>query len=239
MTSDTSEKGFQQDIIDYLTSTDYVKKTTNDYNTTSCLDIELMLKFIHETQPKSWKRFAKVNKTDTEAKFISSLMKQIQKNGTIEVLRNGFRDIAKFELFYPKPNNDLNPELKAKFNQNIFSVIDELEYQSKYNSNRLDLVIFINGIPISTIELKNTFTQSVWNAVNQYKNDRDPREALFKNCLVHFAVSDKEIFMTTKLAGESTQFLPFNKGIENPKVKDNYKTSYIYTEILQKTNCQD
>ena len=98
----------------------------------------------------------------------------------------------------------------------------------------MDLVIFINGIPISTIELKNTFTQSVWNAVKQYKNERDPREQLFKNCLVHFAVSDKEIFMTTKLAGKSTRFLPFNKGIENPDVKDNYKTSYLYTEILQK-----
>lgn len=234
MSSDTSEKGFQNDIIDYLTSTGYVKRTTNDYDVVSCLDIELLLKFIHSTQPKAWKKFAKVNKTNTEARFISSLMKQIQKNGTIEVLRNGFRDIAKFDLFYAKPNNDLNPELKAKFNQNIFSVIDELEYQNKDNGNRLDLVIFINGIPVSTIELKNTFTQSVWKAVEQYKNDRDPAEPLFKNCLVHFAVSDKEIFMTTKLAGKSTRFLPFNKGIVNPEVKDNYKTSYLYTEILQK-----
>ena len=234
MTSDTSEKGFQNDIIDYLTSTGYEKRTTNDYDTTSCLDIDLLLKFIHATQPKAWKKFARVNKTNTEAKFVASLMKQIQKNGTIEVLRNGFRDIAKFELFYARPNNNLNPELKAKFNQNIFSVVDELEYESKEKGNRLDLVIFINGIPISTIELKNTFTQSVWNAVNQYKNDRDPREPLFKNCLVHFAVSDEEIFMTTKLAGKNTRFLPFNKGIENPEVKDNYKTSYLYTEILQK-----
>ena len=234
MSSDTSEKGFQNDIIDYLTSTGYVKRTTNDYDVTSCLDIDLVLKFIHGTQPKAWKRFAKVNKTNTEAKFISSLMRQIQKNGTIEVLRNGFRDIAKFDLFYARPNNTLNPELKAKFNQNIFSVVDELEYESKDNGNRLDLVIFINGIPVSTIELKNTFTQSVWKAVEQYKNDRDPREQLFKNCLVHFAVSDKEILMTTHLAGKSTRFLPFNKGIENPVVKDSYKTSYLYTEILQK-----
>ena len=234
MSSDTSEKGFQNDIIDYLTSTSYVKRTTNDYDVTSCLDIDLVLNFIHSTQPKAWKRFAKVNKTNTEAKFISSLMRQIQKNGTIEVLRNGFRDIAHFDLFYARPNNTLNPELKAKFNQNIFSVVDELEYESKDNGNRLDLVIFINGIPISTIELKNTFTQSVWKAVEQYKNDRDPREQLFKNCLVHFAVSDKEILMTTHLAGKSTRFLPFNKGIENPVIKDSYKTSYLYTEILQK-----
>lgn len=234
MSSDTSEKKFQQDFIDYLNGTGYVKRTTNDYNVISCLDIELVLKFIHKTQPKAWKKFAKINKSNPEAKFISALVKQINKHGTIEVLRKGFRDIAKFELFYPRPNNNLNPELKAKFNQNIFSVVDELEYENKEKGNRLDLVIFINGIPISTIELKNTFTQSVDNAVKQYKKDRDPKEPLFKNCLVHFAVSDKEIKMTTKLAGYKTRFLPFNKGIINPEVKDNYKTSYLYTEILQK-----
>ena len=234
MSSDTSEKGFQNDIITYLTSTGYVKRTTNNYDVTSCLDIELVLNFIHATQPKAWKKFAKHNKSNAEARFIMSLVRQIKKKGTIAVLRDGFRDIAKFDLFYPRPNNDLNPELKAKFNQNIFSVIDELEYEHKDKGNRLDLVIFINGIPVSTIELKNTFTQSVDNAVNQYKFTRDPREPLFKNCLVHFAMSNEEIKMTTKLNGAKTRFLPFNKGIENPEVKDNYNTSYLYTEILQK-----
>ena len=234
MSSDTSEKGFQQDFIDYLTGTGYVKRTTKDYDVVSCLDIELVLKFIHATQPKAWKKFAKINKSNPEAKFIASLMKQINKNGTIEVLRNGFRDIAQFNLFYPMPNNNLNPELKAKFNQNIFSVVDELEYESKEHGNRLDLVIFINGIPISTIELKNTFSQGVENAVKQYRFTRDPREPLFKNCLVHFAMSDEKIYMATKLAGPQTKFLPFNKGIENPIVENHYKTSYLYTEILQK-----
>ena len=234
MSSDTSEKGFQDDIIAYLTGTGYVKRTTNDYDVNSCLDVDLVLKFIHATQPKAWKKFAKHNKSNAEARFIMSLVRQIKKKGTIAVLREGFRDIAKFDLFYPRPNNDLNPELKAKFNKNIFSVVDELEYQNKEKGNRLDLVIFINGIPISTIELKNTFTQSVDNAVNQYKFTRDPHEPLFKNCLVHFAMSNEEIKMTTKLDGAKTRFLPFNKGIENPEVKDNYNTSYLYTEILQK-----
>ena len=234
MSSDTSEKGFQEDIINYLTSTGYEKRTTKNYNVVSCLDVELVLKFIHTTQPKSWKKFAGVHKKNPEYQFIKSLKRQIEKYGTIEVLRKGFNDIAKFKLFYPRPNSNLNPELKAKFNQNIFSVIDELEYENKDNGNRLDLVIFINGIPISTIELKNTFTQTVDRAVEQYKKDRDPREQLFKNCLVHFAVSDKEIRMTTKLAGYKTRFLPFNKDIENPEVENDYKTSYLYTEILQK-----
>ena len=235
MSLDTSEKGFQKDFINYLTSTGYVKRTTKDYDTITCLDVELVLNFIYATQPKAWKKFVRINKSNPEANFISSLMRRIAKYGTIDVLRNGFRDAGtKFELFYPMPNNNLNPELKAKFNQNIFSVIDELEYENKDNGNRLDLVIFINGIPISTIELKNTFSQGVENAIKQYKNDRDPREQLFKNCIVHFAVSNEKIYMTTKLDGANTRFLPFNKGIENPEVKNDYKTSYLYTEILQK-----
>ena len=234
MSTDTSEKGFQRDIINYLTSTGYVKRTTKDYDVGSCLDVELVLKFIKTTQPKAWNKFAKHNKSSPDVNFIKSLVRQINNNGTIDVLRNGFRDIAKFELFYPRPNNDLNPELKAKFKKNIFSVVDELEYENKEKGNRLDLVIFINGIPISTIELKDTFSQGVENAIKQYKNDRNPKEQIFRNCLVHFAMSDEKIYMATKLDGNKTRFLPFNKGIENPEVKDNYKTSYMYTEILQK-----
>ncbi len=235
MSTDTSEKGFQKDIINYLTSTGYEKRKSIDYNVVSCLDVELVLRFIHTTQPKAWNKFAGIHKTNPEASFISSLMKRINKYGTIDVLRNGFRDAGtKFYLFYPPPNNNLNPELKAKFNQNIFSVVDELEYENKDKGNRLDLVIFINGIPISTIELKNTFSQGVENAIKQYKKDRDPREQLFKNCLVHFAMSNEKIYMATKLAGSKTRFLPFNKGIINPDVEGDYKTSYLYTEILQR-----
>ena len=234
MSTDTSEKGFQKDFYTYLESTGFKKRSTKDYDVGSCLDVELVLKFIQTTQPKAWSKFSKHNKSNAEVNFIKSLVRQIKNNGTIDVLRNGFRDIAKFQLFYPRPNNNLNPELKAKFNKNIFSVIDELEYEDKKHANRLDLVIFINGIPISTIELKDTFSQGVENAINQYKNDRDPKEQIFRNCLVHFAMSDEKIYMATKLDGAKTRFLPFNKGIENPEVKDNYKTSYMYTEILQK-----
>lgn len=234
MSSDTSEKGFQRDIINYLTSTGYDKRSNKDYDVVSCLDVELVLKFVKSTQSKAWKKF-EINKSNPEANFISSLMNRINKKGTIHVLRNGFRDAGtKFDFFYPRPNNNRNSDLIEKFDKNIFSVIEEMQYEDKPNGNRLDLVIFINGIPISTIELKNTFTQGVENAMNQYRKDRDPREQLFKNILVHFAMSNENIQMTTKLAGDKTRFLPFNKGIVNPEVKDNYKTSYLYTEILQK-----
>ncbi len=198
MNSNVSEKSYQRDIYSYLESTGYRRRSTANYNVNKCLDMELVLEFIQTTQKASWKKFERVYKEKAHEKFITSLVREINNKGTINVLRKGFRDIAEFKLFYPKPNNNLNPNLEEKFNQNIFSVVDELEYQDKAHGNRLDLVIFINGIPISTIELKDTFSQGVENAIKQYKKNRDPNEHLLKNCLVHFAVSDEKIYMTTK-----------------------------------------
>jgi len=192
------------------------------------------LKFIHDTQEKEWRKFQRVYGDKAEEKFFKRLILELQNKGTIHILRNGFKDAGvRFKLFYPKPNNNKNPDLFDKFDKNIFSVIDELEYQDKENSNRLDLVIFINGLPILTIELKDTFSQGVENAIKQYKEDRDSREQIFKRCLVHFAMSDEKIFMATKLEDEKTRFLPFNKDLENPVVKNDYKTCYLYNSILQ------
>lgn len=162
------------------------------------------------------------------------MISEIDKKGTINVLRNGFKDVGcNFKLFYPKPNNRKNPDLFEKFEKNIFSVIDELEYEQNEDGKRLDLVIFINGLPIITIELKDTFSQGVERAIKQYKEDRDPREPIFQRCFVNFAMSDEKIYMATKLEGLKTRFLPFNKGLENPEVKNDYKTSYLYNDILQ------
>lgn len=234
MSTDTKEKAFQQDIIDYLESTGYVVRSTKDYHVKSFLDVELVLKFIKTSQPAAWEIFANHN-ANPETTFIKTLCNKIRERGTIRVLREGINEMmVKFDLFYSKPNTSLNPDLEVKYSQNIFSIIKELEYEDKDNGNRLDLAIFINGIPISTIELKDTFTQGVEKAMDQYRYDCDPNEQLFKNCLVHFAMSDENIQMTTKLAGEKTRFLPFNKGITNPVVDGYYKTSYLYTEILQK-----
>lgn len=233
MSSDVTEKSYQKDIYTHLESTGYQKRSSKNFNINTCLDVELVLKFVKSTQKTEWNKFKKMWGEEAEVKFISSLKRKIDSKGTIEVLRNGFRDISKFKLFYPKPNNSLNPELKFKYNKNIFSVIDELKYEDKPHSNRIDLAIFINGIPISTIELKNTFSQGVENAIKQYKVDRNHNEPIFKNSLVHFAMSDEKIYMTTKLEGKKTRFLPFNKEITNPNVMNNYKTSYLYTEILQ------
>ena len=232
--TDTSEKDFQNHIIAHLTSTGYVKRSKENYNRATCLDPELTLKFILDTQPREWKKFQRVYGDNAEQKFFYRLVSEIDKKGTINVLRNGFKDVGcYFKLFYPKPNNNKNPDLFEQFEKNIFSVIDELEYEQKEDSKRLDLVIFINGLPIITIELKDTFSQGVEKAIKQYKEDRDPREKIFQNCLVHFAMSDEKIFMATRLEGWKTKFLPFNKGLENPEVKNDYKTSYLYNDILQ------
>jgi len=234
MVTDTSEKAFQNDIIAYLVSTGYHKRDNENYNSAVCLDPELTLKFIHDTQPKEWKKFERVYVDNAERKFFYRLVNEIDKKGTINVLRNGFKDVGcYFQFFYPKPNNRKNPDLFEKFEKNIFSVIDELEYEQKEDGKRLDLVIFINGLPIITIELKDTFSQGVEKARDQYKEDRNPGEPIFQRCFVHFAMSDEKILMTTKLEGQKTRFLPFNKGLENPDVKNDYKTSYLYNDILQ------
>jgi type I restriction enzyme R subunit len=235
MTTNTTEKQFQNDIINHLESTGYIHRNSiRNYEKATCLDPELTLKFVMDTQPREWKKFKRVYGEKAEQKFLYRLVSEIEKKGTIHVLRNGFKDVgAYFSLFYPQPNNNKNPDLFKKFEGNIFSVIDELEYEGREHGNRIDLVIFINGLPVLTIELKDTFSQGVENAMKQYKNDRDPREKIFQRCLVHFAMSDEKIYMATKLEGPKTRFLPFNKGLENPEVPNDYKTSYIYNDILQ------
>lgn len=248
MSTNTTERAYQQDIVDYLRSTGYVDRTIynskgevelyskkSNYNKGSCLDVELVLKFIKDTQPTQWKKFESIYKDDAIKKFIDSLKRELDKKGTINVLREGFRDVGTtFKLYYSKPNSNLNKNLLEKYDKNILSVIQEVAYQKdKDKGNRVDLVIFVNGLPISTIELKDTFSQGVENAIKQYKKDRDPEETLFKRCLVHFAMSDEKIYMTTKLEGSKTRFLPFNRGLENPDIPGNYRTSYLYTDILQ------
>ncbi len=234
MTTDTSEKAFQNDIIAHLVSTGYHQRGNHNYNRASCIDPELTLQFIQDTQEREWKKFQRVYGEQSEQKFFYRMINELDKKGTINALKNGFKDAGcHFELFYPKPNNRKNPDLFEKFEKNIVSVIDELEYEQKEDSKRLDLVISVNGLPIITIELKDTFSQGVERAIKQYKEDRDTREKISQRCFVHFAMSDEKIFMATKLAGWKTRFLPFNKGLENPDVKTDYKTSYLYNDILQ------
>ncbi|MBN2251618.1 MAG: type I restriction endonuclease subunit R [Candidatus Altiarchaeota archaeon] len=234
MTTDTSEKAFQNDIIAHLVCTGYHRRGSHNFNRASCLDPELVLKFVSSSQEREWKKFQRVYGEKAEQKFFYRLVSEIEKKGTVHVLRNGFKDVGcYFKLFFPRPNNRKNPEAFENFEKNIFSVIDELEYEERECGNRLDLVVFINGLPVVSIELKDTFSQGVEKAIKQYKEDRSPREKIFGRCFVHFAMSDEKIFMATKLEGCKTRFLPFNKGLVNPEAANDYKTAYLYNDILQ------
>jgi len=234
MTSKTNELDFEDYIVDYLTKHDYIERFNENYSVNNCFDVELLISFIKESQEDKWNYLIKKTGNNAEKEFVKTLHRRLNNKSTIHVLRNELSVFGiRFNLFYSKPYNNLNPDLSKKYHHNIFSVIKELKYEDKDDSNRVDLVIFLNGIPIITIELKDTFNQGVQDAINQYKYDRDSRELLFKRCLVHFAMSDEKIHMTTKLDGSKTIFLPFNKDITNPDVENDYRTSYMYREILQ------
>ena len=235
ITTDTTERDFQRQIIEHLENTWYRVRKTQSFDKISCLDIELLLGFIKNSQSKLWERFISLHWESAESKFIHRLNNVLNTKWTIEVLKNWFKDSwCHFKLFFSKPNNNRNLELFEKFEANIFSVTPELEYQDRENGNRIDVVIFINGLPVFSIELKDTFSQWVEKAMNQYRHDRDPKEPFMARCLVHFAMSDEKIFMTSKLIWEKTRFLPFNKWFENPEVEWDFKTNYLYKDILQK-----
>ena len=235
METNITERDFQEQIIEHFENTWYTKRVTKVFDKNYCFDSELVLNFVKQTQEKLWKRFENLYKDQAEHKFLHRLNSELDKKWTIEILKNGFKDVwCHFKLFFPKPNNNRNPDLFSLYESNIFSVVEELEYEKKEMGNRVDLVLFLNGLPIISIELKDTFSQWVEKAISQYKTDRDPRETFFSRCIVHFAMSDEKIFMSTKLAWNKTRFLPFNREFENPIIEWDFKTSYLYKDILQR-----
>lgn len=181
-----------------------------------------LLAFVQETQPAEWAKFKRWHNGKSEEVFVKRVAKQLDSHGTLHVLRHGFKDTdAKFYLCQFKPANRKNPKLLDTYKENRLTVIRQLHY-SLNNENSIDIVLFVNGLPVATAELKTDLTQSARDAINQYKKDRRPRdpktrepEALLQfktRALVHFAVSTDLVFMATKLAGDETYFLPFNIG---------------------------
>lgn len=233
--SDTSEKDFQKTIIDSLKDNEYEHRSTKNFDKNLCLDKDLLLSFIQRTQKDEWDKLKKLYKNDVESKFLYRLTSELDKRGIVDVLRNGIKDSAcQFRLLYPLPNTNKNPKVIELFEENQLSVFDELEYEKRENGNRLDLVVFINGLPIITIELKDTFSQGVQKAIKQYREDRNPKETIFSRCFVHFAMSDEQVYMATKLEGQNTKFLPFNKSLDNDFKGEGFKTAYMYEDILLK-----
>lgn len=243
-----TEKQYQRYIIDKLTDekVGYIERTNDNFDRYFAIDKELLLKFLEDTQPEEIEALKKIYKDKFEETLISFINTRINATSLIETLKHGVElSNVKLTLMYTKPATTFNKELNVKYCKNIFSVAEEVYAK---DGERIDLVIFLNGFAIISFELKcNPSGQNYENAIKQYRTERDPKSRLFlfkSGCIVNFAMDLEECYMTTKLNGLSTFFLPFNKGngegIQtgkgNPLNEDGFGVSYIWEDILQKDN---
>ena len=238
---DTSETGLEKIIVGWLVKENgYEQETPHAYNKDFALVDKWVERFVTETQPEKVKQSMCFASPSERLKFFTRLSNEITKRGVTDVLRKGYKfNGSTFDLYYPLPS-ELNPSAKVAYGHNIFGVIRQVMY-SKVNTNEIDFVIFINGLPLATFELKNNYTgQTYENAIMQYRTDRDPKELLLqkKRCAVHFAVDDCQVWMCTALAGKDSWFLPFNCGVNggagNPVIEGDTMTSYLWKDILTK-----
>lgn len=258
--ANSKEARFQQDIIDALAAQGWLIGTASSYDRHTALYTEDVLDYFKEAWPERWDKFAKANPNAPEDLLVQKLVRELEQSGTLDVLRHGFKlPAVKVELCSFQPDHGMNPDTLKRYQCNRLRVVPEVSYSpharndgssgQSYNP-RLDLVLFVNGIPTATLELKSEFKQSVENAKRQYRYDRPVKDPLtrkpeplltFKRgALVHFAVGQNEVAMTTKLAGKDTFFLPFNLGSEeggagNPMPSDDsqYATGYLWQRLLQ------
>jgi len=244
MAMDTSEKGFETNIETALIMNGYMKRelegeASNAFKQ-NAIDVEELFAFLEDTQEKRMRTLEKSYGPLYKAEILKRIKDQLHKQGLVECLRKGIKDRGvTLQLAFNKPPTDMNKTLNEQYTKNRFNVSRQVYYSDKHN-NSLDMVLFLNGLPVVVMELKNPLTnQTVEHAMKQLKNDRDPREQLFKfneRVGVYFAVDSDEVFMTTKLDKAKTYFLPFNKGNQdgkgNPGVHNNYRTHYLWDEIL-------
>lgn len=243
-----TEKQYQRYIIDKLTdkSVGYIERTDANFDRYFAIDKELLFKFLDDTQKDEVAALRKIYKDKFEETVVSFINTRINSTSLIETLKHGVElSNVKLTLMYTKPATAFNKDLNKKYQQNIFSVAEEVYAK---DGERIDLVIFLNGFAIISFELKcNPSGQNYENAIRQYRTDRDPKSRLllFKSgCIVNFAMDLEECYMTTKLNGLSTFFLPFNKGNGegiytgkgNPLNEEGFGVSYMWEDILQKDN---
>ena len=230
-----TEKRFEEHIEDHLKTVGYTTTHFSEYDRNLCLIRDHVIGFIKRTQPEEWGRLQEIYDVDTENKVLSRISSEISKRGIIDVLRHQIVDRGVYlNLCYFEPKSDLNPDHLKLYQSNQFTAVRQLHY-SNQNENSIDMVLFLNGLPIVTMELKNQLTgQNVKHSENQYRNDRDPKEPLlkFKRCMVHFCVDNNKVSMTTRLSGSKTFFLPYNRDLENPPVHQGYRTKYLWEEVL-------
>jgi type I restriction enzyme R subunit len=270
MSTDISEKGLETLIMRHMTGTDglavtpgiaaeapapyggmgYFAGSPQDYDRAHALDVPQLCAFLRATQPEAVKRLGLDDADDprdiNRLKFLARLSSEIGKRGVIDVLRRGIdHGPVHCQLFYGTPSEG-NATAQALHAQNRFSLTRQLAYSLDATRRALDLCLFINGLPIATFELKNSLTkQTVDDAVQQYKRDRDPRERLFEfgRCVVHFAMDDSEVRLCTALQGKGSWFLPFNKGSNdgagNPPNPHGLKTDYLWKKVLTPAGLTD
>ena len=260
MTTDTTEKGLESLIVAALTGATepspcppdevcepplpfeipcWIQGDPKDYDRGYAVDLIQLKQFLQATQPLVVPSLDLDSDSPTRQKFLARLQGEIAKRGTIDVLRNGIKHGPHhIDLFYVIPSPDNNKAIEH-FQQNRFSVTRQLRYSRDETQLALDLCLFINGLPVATFELKNSLTkQTVDDAIQQYRRDRDPKELLFEfgRCIVHFAVDDQEVRFCTHLKGKDSWFLPFNKGWNdgagNPPNPDGLKTDFLWKRVL-------
>ena len=245
---DYKEKRFEQDIEEYLTTKGgYKKGDPKAFDRKLALDVNTFVSFIRTSQPKAWERFQKIYGADSERQIVDRFCREVKMVGLLKVFRQGFMDRGiKFRAVFWKPETTINPTTMAQYHANILHCTRQLHY-SLQNENSIDIVLFVNGIPVVSMELKCQFTgQNTENAIHQYRFDRATKDTLFEfnnRVLVHFAVDLSNVYMTTKLEGASTYFLPFNQGSNgagnvggkgNPVNPNGYDTAYLWEQVLCK-----
>jgi type I restriction enzyme R subunit len=254
-----TEKVFEDELCANLTKNGWSVRThlqdAKSYDRALALFPEDLLGFVQDTQPTEWAKFKRWHNGESEKIFLKRVAEQLDKHGTLHLLRKGFKDRdAKFQLCQFCPAHHKNPELWKLYEQNRLTAVRQLHY-SLSNEKSIDVVLFVNGLPVATAELKTDLTQNIRDAIEQYKKDRLPKDAKTKEleallqfksrALVHFAVSTDEVFMTTKLEGEKTFFLPFNlgkpdgfggAGAGNPPApkRKGYPTWYLWEHVWSK-----
>lgn len=246
-TTDTSEKGLESIIVASLVNdAGYIHGDSKDYDREHAVDLSKLLQFLAATQPKTVENLSIGQEGPKRTQFLHRLQGEIAKRGVVDVLRSGIKHgPANIDLFYGTPSPS-NVKAAERFAANIFSVTRQLRYSGNETQLALDMAIFMNGLPVITFELKNKLTkQTVDDAVQQYKLDRDEKELLFQfgRCVVHFAVDDHEVIMCTQLMGKRSWFLPFNKGYNdgagNPPNPAGIATDYLWKEVLTKQGLTD
>lgn len=242
---DTSEKRFEQDIETYFLNHGFRKVLPSTFDKEKMLFPEVLEEFVSKTQPKAWARYTKLYGASAVEKLTRRINTAISESNVLDVLKKGIKDMGiEIKLCFFKPSSNLNQDLVNLYEGNICSITRQFSY-SKNNNNTIDTILSINGIPLFAFELKDQLKgQDVNNAMRQWKEDRDPKEPIFKfgqRFLCYFAIDLYDAFMTTELKGEYTRFLPFNQGSNgagnpggkgNPKNDEGYPTSYIWEKVF-------